>query len=237
MGIFNSCFHNKKDDNDAAIRLIFLGPPGCGKGTQAEKVCEEYLIRHLATGDMLRLAVNEGSDVGVLAKTYMDAGQLVPDDLVIKLIKDSIHQNGNMRSTGFVLDGFPRTVIQAEKLDEMLSEDHLRLSKVIHFQIPDEMLIQRIVGRLVHPQSGRSYHREFNPPKQEMIDDITGDPLIQRSDDNEETLIKRLTAYHIQTEPVISYYKSTGILSPLDATHSPNQVLTELKRIIAEQNI
>merc|ERR1712130_1076731 len=180
---------------------ILIGPPGAGKGTQAPKLKERYGCCHLATGDMLRAQVAAKAQLGREAKKIMYQGGLVSDEIMVNMIQDQLDNNKECKS-GFILDGFPRTVPQAEKLDGMLAAQQKPLKHAIGLQLNDELLVARITGRLVHPASGRSYHKIFNPPKQSMTDDVTGEPLIQRSDDNEETLRKRLGTYHAQTGPV-----------------------------------
>ncbi len=164
--------------NDGGVRMILIGPPGAGKGTQAPKILERYQNRvcHLATGDMLREQVSQKTELGVKAKKIMDEGGLVSDDIMIGMIKDQL-ENNKACVKGFILDGFPRTVPQAEKLDEMLVAKKQELQHAIELKIEDQLLISRITGRLIHPASGRSYHREFNPPKKSMKDDITGEPV------------------------------------------------------------
>merc|ERR1711939_983366 len=187
-----------KPGEGQGMRMILIGPPGAGKGTQAPKLKERYGCCHLATGDMLRAQVAAKTQLGREAKKIMDQGGLVSDEIMVNMIQDQLDNNKECKS-GFILDGFPRTVPQAEKLDGMLAAQQQQLN--------DELLVARITGRLihpasgrlVHPASGRSYHKIFNPPKQSMTDDVTGEPLIQRSDDNEETLRKRLGTYHAQT--------------------------------------
>jgi len=208
-----------------------MGPPGSGKGTQSPKLVGAFGVCHLATGDMLRAAVTAGTDVGKKAKAVMDAGQLVSDDLVVDLIKDNLVRSDC--ANGFILDGFPRTVAQAEKLDDMLAKlgtagKGVKLDKAIEFQIDDSLLVRRITGRLIHPASGRSYHVEFAPPKKPMTDDATGEPLVQRPDDNAETLKKRLHAYHEQTVPVIEYYRKKGIFAAIDASKPAETVWSSL---------
>lgn len=217
--------------------MVLVGPPGAGKGTQAPKILERFnnLVCHLATGDLLREQVSRGTELGKQAKEIMDRGALVSDEIMVNMIKNQLDTNTACRK-GFVLDGFPRTTPQAEKLDQMLNERQQKLDHVIELQVPDELLIARITGRLVHPASGRSYHKLFNPPKQPMIDDITGEPLIQRSDDNENTLKKRLGTYHDQTTAVTNYYKKHGIWSPIDATQKPNAVWQSISAIFDAKN-
>ncbi|KAL2170919.1 hypothetical protein VTG60DRAFT_4323 [Thermothelomyces hinnuleus] len=212
------------------IRMILIGPPGAGKGTQAPKIKEKFNCCHLATGDMLRSQVAKKTPLGREAKKIMDAGGLVSDDIVIGMIKEELDNNKECKG-GFILDGFPRTVPQAEGLDKMLRERNQELQHAIELKIDDELLVSRITGRLVHPASGRSYHTTFNPPKVPMTDDITGEPLIQRSDDNAEALKKRLATYHKQTAPVVDYYKKTGIWQAVDAAQPPNQVWNSLLAI------
>lgn len=185
-------------------RLILIGPPGCGKGTQSPMIKNEHCLCHLATGDMLRAAVAAKTPLGVEAKKAMDAGALVTDEIVIGLIEEATKTP--QCSRGFILDGFPRTVVQAQKLDEMLANRGQSIDRVLDFQVPDSVLVERVVGRWIHPASGRSYHETFAPPKAPGVDDYTGEPLIKRKDDNAETLTARLAAFHAQTTPVINYY-------------------------------
>ncbi len=186
------------------MRIILLGSPGSGKGTQAQFITEKFGIPQISTGDMLRAAVRAGTPLGVEAKQVMDAGGLVSDDIILGLIKERIALEDCLN--GFLLDGFPRTILQAEGL-EILG---IRIDSVIEIVVPDEQIIQRIAGRRVHQASGRSYHVEFNPPKQEGIDDLTGEALIQRDDDKEATIRKRLTVYHEQTKPLVGFYSAPG---------------------------
>ncbi|KKK21396.1 hypothetical protein P175DRAFT_0557610 [Aspergillus ochraceoroseus IBT 24754] len=209
------------------MRLILMGPPGAGKGTQAPKIKEKFCVCHLATGDMLRSQVAKKTELGREAKKIMDQGGLVSDEIMVNMIKSELENNAECKN-GFILDGFPRTVAQAERLDDMLDARKQKLQHAIELQIDDALLVARITGRLVHPASGRSYHKIFNPPKEEMKDDITGEPLIQRSDDNADTLKKRLGTYHAQTAPVCEYYKKTGIWKGIDASQEPGQVWKSL---------
>ncbi|KAK9811441.1 hypothetical protein WJX72_003964 [[Myrmecia] bisecta] len=191
--------------NKPEKRVILLGPPGCGKGTQSPRLKSEHCLCHLATGDMLRAAVAAKTPLGLEAKKAMDAGALVSDDLVVGLIEQNI-KKPDCR-TGFILDGFPRTVPQAQKLDEMLQTKGTGVDKVLNFDVPDSLLVERVTGRWIHPASGRSYHEKFAPPKVPGVDDITGEPLIRRKDDNAETLKTRLAAFQAQTTPLVQYYK------------------------------
>lgn len=209
------------------LRMILIGPPGSGKGTQAPNLVEKYHACHLATGDMLRSQIKAGTELGQKAKLIMDQGGLVSDDIMVGMIAHELDNNPACQN-GFILDGFPRTIAQAEALDKMLAERSMPLKNVVELQVPDERLVARITGRLIHPASGRSYHKEFNPPKVDMKDDVTGEPLVQRSDDNVDALKKRLVAYHDQTEPVVAYYKKKGVWTGIDATKTPAQVWEDI---------
>ena len=184
------------------MRLILLGPPGAGKGTQATFITEEFSIPQISTGDMLRAAVKAQTPLGVEAKAIMDAGGLVSDDLIIGLVRDRLQQDDCQ--TGYLFDGFPRTIPQADAL----KEDNVKLDYVIEIDVPSEDIIERISGRRVHPASGRSYHIRFNPPKVADTDDVTGEPLVQRDDDSEQTVRHRLDVYESQTRPLVEYYSS-----------------------------
>ena len=184
------------------MRLILLGPPGAGKGTQAAYIMEKYNIPQISTGDMLRAAVKTGSELGRQAKSFMDSGGLVPDDVIIGLVKERIQENDC--KNGFLFDGFPRTIPQADALREAGVE----IDFVVEIDVDDEEIIKRLSGRRVHPDSGRTYHIDFNPPKAAGIDDVTGEPLIQRDDDKENTIKKRLEVYHEQTELLVEYYST-----------------------------
>ncbi|MBS3963045.1 MAG: adenylate kinase [Methylomonas sp.] len=186
------------------MRIILLGSPGSGKGTQAQFITEKFAIPQISTGDMLRAAVRGGTPLGVAAKKVMDAGGLVSDDIILGLIKERIGRDDC--KNGFLLDGFPRTIAQAEGLANMGVE----LDHVIEIAVDDEEIIKRMSGRRVHPASGRSYHIAFNPPKIEGIDDISGEPLVQRDDDQEDTVRKRLSVYHEQTKPLVDFYSAAG---------------------------
>ncbi|KAI0263755.1 adenylate kinase-domain-containing protein [Gloeopeniophorella convolvens] len=224
----------KKPTPAQQLRTILVGPPGAGKGTQAPRIRDEFCVCHLATGDMLREQVSQKTPLGVEAKKIMDAGGLVSDDIMVGIIKDQLENNKECKN-GFVLDGFPRTVPQAEKLDTMLQSRKEPLDSVVELEIPDQLLISRITGRLVHPASGRTYHREFHPPKKPMTDDVTGEPLIQRSDDNIDALTKRLRVFHSQTSPVVDYYKKKGLWHGIDAAQAPPVVWDNLRKVFAQQ--
>jgi len=217
------------------LKVVFIGPPGAGKGTQATNLKNDFHTCHLATGDMLRAAVSQGTELGKKAKILMDQGALVPDDLIIDLIKDAIKLPEC--KSGFILDGFPRTVVQAQKLDSMLEEDNSKIDNAFHFNIDDNLLIKRVTGRRIHPGSGRTYHVEFAPPKVNGKDDLTGEPLEQRADDNEDTLKKRLQAYHTYTIPVLDYYKKKNILYELDASKKSDQVYAAMRSFIKKKSL
>jgi len=184
------------------MRILLLGLPGAGKGTQAHFLIERYRIPQISTGDMLRAAMKEDSPLGKEARSYMDRGALVPDPLVIALVKERIKSPDCIN--GFIMDGFPRTLPQAEALRQA----GIDIDFVIEIEVGDGEILRRMSGRRIHPASGRSYHIEFNPPRVEGKDDVTGEPLIQRADDNEETVTKRIATYHSQTKPLVNYYLS-----------------------------
>ncbi len=182
------------------MRLILLGPPGAGKGTQAAFICGKYGIPQVSTGDMLRAAVKAGTPLGLAAKKVIDAGQLVSDDVIVSLVLERLKQPDCIR--GYLFDGFPRTIPQAEAMRGA----RIGLDYVLEIEVPDEEIIVRMSGRRVHPASGRTYHVKFNPPRREGRDDATGEPLVQRDDDREETVRKRLEVYRAQTRPLVDYY-------------------------------
>ena len=183
------------------MRVILLGCPGAGKGTQAKFITEHFSIVQISTGDMLRSAVKEGTDLGQQVRAMMESGRLVPDKIIIALVKERISRSDCKK--GFLLDGYPRTIIQAEALKAA----SIYIDVVIEIAVEDEEIVRRMSGRRVHPSSGRIYHIEYHPPKIKGVDDGTGEPLVQRKDDKEETVRKRLEVYHQQTEPLIKYYK------------------------------
>ena len=193
------------------MKLILLGAPGAGKGTQAAFICRQYGIPQISTGDMLRAAVKAGTPLGQQAKAVMEAGQLVSDDLIINLVKERIAQSDC--AAGFLFDGFPRTIAQAEALKQA----GVKLDYVLEIDVPFEAIVERMSGRRSHPASGRTYHIKFNPPKEPGKDDVTGEPLVQRDDDREETVKKRLDVYSQQTRPLVDYYGNWAKTDPAAA--------------------
>lgn len=193
------------------MRLILLGGPGAGKGTQASFITEKFGIPQISTGDMLRAAVKAGTEMGLAAKKIMDAGGLVSDDIIIGIVKDRLQEDDCKK--GYLLDGFPRTIPQADAM----KENNIDIDYVVEISVDDAEIIKRMSGRRVHLASGRTYHVVYNPPKQEGIDDVSGEELIQREDDSEETVKKRLAVYHEQTEPLIDYYSSWANKGGADA--------------------
>ncbi len=207
--------------------LVFLGPPGAGKGTQAKRLARDLDLVHISTGDILREAVKNQTPLGMKAKEYMDRGELVPDDLIIALIEEVMPPEG-----GVIFDGFPRTIAQAEALDRMLSRKGLRLDAVVLFDVPDEVVVERLSGRRVCPGCGAVYHVKFSPPKEDEICDRCGAKLIQREDDREEVVRNRLEVYRKQTAPLIEYYEGKGILIRLDASRDIEEVYQQLRKVV-----
>ncbi len=193
------------------MRVILLGGPGAGKGTQAAFIAERYAIPQISTGDMLRAAIRSGSGLGAEAKVLMDAGRLVPDEIIVELVEERI--TADDCAQGFLLDGFPRTIPQATTMRDR----GVRIEAVVEIAVPDEHIIERMSGRRVHPGSGRTYHLQFNPPEIDGLDDITGEPLVQRDDDREITVRHRLEVYHAQTAPVVGYYREWESEEPQEA--------------------
>ncbi len=205
-----------------AKTIIFLGPPGAGKGTQAQRLAQEKGFIQISTGDILREAVKNGTELGKKAKEYMDAGKLVPDDLIISIIKEKLQE---LEGKDIILDGFPRTIPQAEALDKMLPELNRKVDAVILFEVPDELVIERLSGRRIDPKTGKVYHVKYNPPPSDV-------EVIQRDDDKEEVIRKRLEVYHQQTTPLIEYYKKQNKLHVIDASKSPDEVYKEILSVI-----
>ncbi|MCG8423089.1 MAG: adenylate kinase [Proteobacteria bacterium] len=203
------------------MRMILVGPPGAGKGTQAARLVDTYQIPHISTGDMLRAAVNEGTELGKCADGYMQRGELVPDSLVIAMVIERIGKADC--ASGFMLDGFPRTRPQAEALDQALQDANVALDAVVLISVPDEFIVKRITGRRCDPDTGEIYHLEFRPPP----DDIQ-DRVIQRKDDTEEACLARLAKYHSETAPIIPFYRDQGILREVDGNAAPTDVTARI---------
>ncbi|KGG81023.1 adenylate kinase [Caloranaerobacter azorensis H53214] len=208
------------------MRLILLGPPGAGKGTQASGIVKKYNIPHISTGDIFRKNIKEGTELGRKAKEYIDKGLLVPDDIVVAIVKDRLTESDC--KDGFLLDGFPRTVAQADALETELNNLNMQLDKVINIEVDKEALIERAVGRRICKECGATYHIKFNPPKQEGICDICGGELYQRKDDTVETVTKRIEVYLEQTKPLIDYYKDKGILANIDGMQDIDKVFEDI---------
>ncbi len=211
------------------LNLILIGPPGAGKGTQAERLVQDFDLTYYATGDILRAAVREGSELGLRAKEYMDRGDLVPDEVIIGVMVERIDQGGD----GFLLDGFPRTRGQAEAFDAELERLGRRLTAAVLIDTPDEEVVRRLSGRRVCEAEGHLYHVEFDPPKQEGVCDQDGSPLFQRDDDNAETIRNRLKVYSQQTEPLVAHYEERGTLQRVDGRLPPNEVYEHIRARVA----
>ncbi len=212
------------------MNLILLGPPGAGKGTQASRIINKYNIPQISTGDILRAAVREGTQLGKEAQEYMNAGKLVPDSVVIGIIRERLAQDDC--KNGYLLDGFPRTLPQAEELDEILSNLNSELNAVISIEVPDEEIVTRITGRRMCKSCGAVYHVEFSPPAKEGICDKCGGELYQRDDDNEKTVRERLSAYKAQTEPLKEYYNKKNILKEVNGTGDIEKIYSEIESIL-----
>lgn len=209
--------------------LVFLGPPGAGKGTQAKLLSQRMGFLHLSTGDLLREAVKNQTPLGKKAKEYMDRGELVPDELIVQLIEETMPKDGNV-----ILDGFPRTVNQALALEEMLRVKGEKISKVLFFDVSDEVIIDRLSGRRVCSKCGAVYHVKYNPPKVEGVCDLCGGTLVQRDDDKEEVVRKRLEVYRKQTHPLIEFYQERGIIYKLDAGKGVEELFEEVKGLVRD---
>jgi len=211
------------------VILVFLGPPGAGKGTQAKLLSQRMGFLHISTGDLLREAVKNQTPLGKKAKEYMDRGELVPDELIVQLIEETMPKDGNV-----ILDGFPRTVNQALALEEMLKGKGEKISKVLFFDVPDEVIIDRLSGRRVCSKCGAVYHVKYNPPKIEGVCDLCGGTLVQRDDDREEVVKKRLEVYRKQTQPLIEFYQDRGIIYKLDAGKGVEELFEEVKGLVRD---
>jgi adenylate kinase len=212
------------------MNIVFLGPPGAGKGTQAKILIERYGIPQISTGDMLREHRAKGTELGKKAQEYMDKGQLVPDEIILGMVKERLSQPDCQK--GFILDGFPRTVAQAEALDKLLSEMGKKLDFALALIVPDDLLVERLTGRRTCKICGMMYHIKYKPPKVEGKCDVCGGELYQRPDDNEETVRNRLKVYHEQTAPLIEYYKNKGILREIDGSKSIEEITQHLISIL-----
>lgn len=214
------------------MHLLLFGAPGTGKGTQSAFLISHYKLFHVSTGDLLRKALHEKTSLGLKAQSYMDRGELVPDSVVISLIEEVL---ADVKSCdGFILDGFPRTLVQAESLDSLLSNMDLKLDKVLYLNVPEEVLIERIVGRRVAEKSGCVYHVKFNPPRKENVCDKSGEKLMHRNDDKEKVVKQRLKVYREQTVRLIEYYRKKNILFELNGCGSPVEVFSRLQTVLVE---
>ena len=212
------------------MKIIMLGAPGAGKGTQAKKIAEKYEIPHISTGDIFRANIKNGTELGKKAKTFMDQGLLVPDELVVDLVVDRVQQDDC--KNGYVLDGFPRTIPQAEALDAALAKLNDKMDYAINVDVPDENIVNRMSGRRACVGCGATYHVVYNAPKTEDVCDTCGEKLILRDDDKPETVQKRLGVYHEQTQPLIDYYSKSGILHDVDGTVSMDEVFQAIVAIL-----
>nr|WP_246583031.1 adenylate kinase [Clostridium simiarum] len=212
------------------VRIVLLGPPGAGKGTQAKSISNRYSIPHISTGDIFRKNISEQTPLGIEAKKHIDKGHLVPDDLTIDIVKDRLSQRDCDK--GFLLDGFPRTVRQAEALEEFLSSKGKKLNTALLIDVPRDFILERMTGRRVCPACGASYHIKFNPPAIEGRCDLCGTDIIQRKDDKESTVKERLDVYDSQTQPLIDYYKSKDLLSVVYGTKAINEVFESICNIL-----
>lgn len=213
------------------LNLILLGPPGAGKGTQAQRLVEDFDLPYYATGDILRAAVSEDTELGQTAKEYMDRGDLVPDEVITAVIAERI--DSDEARDGFLLDGFPRTVRQADELQKALDGMSRRLTAVLSIEVDDEVVVKRLSGRRVNPKTGRNYHLEFDPPKNGEFDDVDGTKLVQRDDDREETVKRRLEVFHEQTKPLVDYYDERGVLRRFDGSRAPDEVNDHIRATLA----
>ena len=214
------------------MKIVMLGAPGAGKGTQAKKIAGKYGIPHVSTGDIFRANIKNGTKLGMQAKAYMDAGNLVPDEITIGMLLDRIHQEDCEK--GYVLDGFPRTIPQAESLTAALKERGESIDYAIDVDVPDENIIRRMSGRRACLSCGATYHIVYNAPKKEGVCDQCGEPLVLRDDDKPETVQNRLNVYHRQTQPLIDYYKKEGVLAQVDGTQDMDKVFADIAAVLGD---
>lgn len=214
------------------MKIIMLGAPGAGKGTQAKKIAEKYSIPHISTGDIFRANIKGGTELGMKAKSYMDQGQLVPDEVTIGMLLDRISESDC--ANGYVLDGFPRTIPQAESLTAALEQRSEKIDYAVNVDVPDENIVTRMSGRRACLACGATYHIVYSAPKTEGVCDTCGEKLVIREDDKPETVQKRLTVYHDQTQPLIDYYQNAGILVTVDGTKNLNDVFADITAILGE---
>jgi adenylate kinase len=223
----------------AELDLILFGPPGAGKGTQAGRLSDDFQIPFISTGDMLRSNVKEETDLGKQAKEYMDSGDLVPDDLIVAMVAERLNEDD--AQDGFILDGFPRTIEQAQALEKQLSELGRRITTALLIEVSDEEVIRRLAGRRVCVKAGHNYHVEFDPPKREGVCDQDGSRLIRRDDDDPDVIRNRLRVYHEKTAPLVDYYDEQGLMRRIDGTRPPAEVHDHIRAVIAtlrlEENV
>jgi adenylate kinase len=213
------------------LNLILFGPPGAGKGTQAERLRKDFELPYIATGDMLRSNVKDQTELGKQAKAYMDAGDLVPDELIVAMAADRLAEDD--AQDGFILDGFPRTIEQAEALEKQLSGVGRRVTAALLIDVPDEEVVRRLSGRRMCVKSGHSYHVEFDPPKHEGVCDQDGSRLVQRDDDKPDVIVNRLRVYHDKTKPLVDHYDQLGLMRRIDGTREPADVHGHIRAVIA----
>lgn len=214
------------------MKIILLGPPGAGKGTQAKSISNRYSIPHISTGDIFRKNISENTPLGIEAKSYMDNGQLVPDEVTINMVKDRLQQDDCKK--GYLLDGFPRTVSQAEALQGFLKERNQRLDTALCIEVPREFILERMTGRRVCPSCGASYHIKFNPPADGKCE-LCGSDVVQRKDDTAETVRERLDVYERETQPLIDFYKNIDLLSVVDGTQAINEVFGSICKLLGDK--